>query len=622
MLERAVWWLGLLALGIALAACDGDPDAPEPTTTPAPTAMPTATPTAIATPPPTPTAAPPTPTAAPPTPTTTPAATTSPASDPVPQERWQPDIVEVDTDLFERLTYETGETITEYGLFFLDIETGRVEGWRQQGVDVPFGGRFLGLRNGGFGPLIAPYLHDRRSGRTFAWDWEAWPLEEFATERGERLIVERADASPGQYVVLDGDLNPITWFNLPTGGQDFRVNPEGDRALALGDGALHVIGLVSGQTLHVEIPAGIGPLHVSGYDVVPEKVSIFPEGFAFIGRDMNGKEQCRVVRYDWAATMMSDIAFRCAGVRPPISLSPNGRMIASETFTDTYPDRGLGDYYALTVISVFDTRTGEELIRAVSVLLDFPVGSLGLVHPTPWIADSSGIIVTVSEPTSSGVQRRSRILGIDGRWHPSPSMLDEPLVHEGWFPPYMVSASHDPSLFLLIRGKVVSRNSEVLASFNIDFPAILPEYGFVCYGTWWNTPKELAMLVRECGHTSWSLVLPMLPPGIKTPPFDERLLMTVITGETCVDLREEPSAEATRIACLPNGTVVELLASDGVESYADGYPVTIISNPDYFVWGQPDCRYGSGHDACVWLHVRDAEGAEGWMLTDSLRWAP
>lgn len=130
------------------------------------------------------------------------------------------------------------------------------------------------------------------------------------------------------------------------------------------------------------------------------------------------------------------------------------------------------------------------------------------------------------------------------------------------------------------------------------------------------------MLVRECGPTSFSVLLPLLPPGIQTPPFDERLLMAVTTGETCAGLREEPSAEATQTACLPDGTVVELLASDGVESYADGYPVTIASDPDYFVWGQPDCRYGSGHDACVWLHVRDTEGADGWMFADSLRWAP
>lgn len=128
MLERAVWWLGLLALGIALAACDGDPDAPEPTTIPAPATTPTATPTAIATPTAVPSTLPPTPTTptATPTQTATPIATASPDPAPVPLERWQPDIVEVDTDLFERLAYEPGETITEYGLFFLNTETGRV----------------------------------------------------------------------------------------------------------------------------------------------------------------------------------------------------------------------------------------------------------------------------------------------------------------------------------------------------------------------------------------------------------------------------------------------------------------------------------------------------------------
>ena len=80
MLERAVWWLGLLALGIALAACDGDPDAPAPTPIPAPTVTPTATPTAIATP-----TAVPTLTATPsPSPTPVSAVTPSPSPTPAP----------------------------------------------------------------------------------------------------------------------------------------------------------------------------------------------------------------------------------------------------------------------------------------------------------------------------------------------------------------------------------------------------------------------------------------------------------------------------------------------------------------------------------------------------------
>ena len=76
MLERAVWWLGLLALGLALAACDDDPDAPEPTTIPAPTVTSTATPTAIATPTAPPTTLPATPT---PSPTATAIATPTPS---------------------------------------------------------------------------------------------------------------------------------------------------------------------------------------------------------------------------------------------------------------------------------------------------------------------------------------------------------------------------------------------------------------------------------------------------------------------------------------------------------------------------------------------------------------
>jgi len=121
-------------------------------------------------------------------------------------------------------------------------------------------------------------------------------------------------------------------------------------------------------------------------------------------------------------------------------------------------------------------------------------------------------------------------------------------------------APESSSLFLLTRGTVVNRNDEVVASFNIDFAGIPPpHYGFVCYSMWWNAPEEVAVLIRGCGTTSWSDIRPPLPPGIALPPFDERLLMAVTTVETCSGFHEEPSAEATRIACLPNATVVEFI---------------------------------------------------------------
>ena len=631
MPERTVWWFGLLALGIAFAACGGGSDAPESAALPTLVATATATTTTVATPTPTPS-----PTA---TSTTTaagtPAEMANPTPEPAPPERWHPDIVEVETDLFERLEYAPGETITGYGLFLLDIGTGRVEGWREQGMDapwqdtysIPFGGRFLGLQT--LGAPIAPYLHDRRSGRTFAWDWQAHPLREFATERGERLIVERADEAPGQYVVLDGGLTPVAWFELPSGGQRLWMNPAGDRVLAFDRAAFHVINLATGRMLRAEAPAGTGPLHVSRDYIVREQVALFAsdagDGFALIGRDTNSREQCRVVRYDWTAAILSDVAFRCAGVLPKVALSPNGRGIASETFTNIYDTEGLiGTYSPLTIISVFDALTGEEIIRARSVLLDQPSdNSLGLVRTTSWLADSSGIVVTAIEPTINGDQRQSRILDVDGHWQPSPSMREAPSVHDGWFAPFAAPAPESSSLFLLTRGTVVNRNDEVVASFTIDFPGIPPpDYGFVCYSTWWNAPEEVAVLIRGCGHTSWSDVLPPLPPGIALPPFDERLLMAVTTVETCSGFHEEPSAEATRIACLPNATVVELLASDGVESYVDGYPVAVISAPDRFMWHTPGCDDGSGDGACVWLHVRDADGVEGWMLANDLTWVP
>ena len=81
---------------------------------------------------------------------------------------------------------------------------------------------------------------------------------------------------------------------------------------------------------------------------------------------------------------------------------------------------------------------------------------------------------------------------------------------------------------------------------------------------------------------------PPLVPVIERPPFDDRSLVEVVV-DTCHDVREHPQHDAPIVACLPNGTIAEM--DDFVPSFARN-----------------------------WMHIRTADGLEGWAGAHYLRW--
>ena len=78
---------------------------------------------------------------------------------------------------------------------------------------------------------------------------------------------------------------------------------------------------------------------------------------------------------------------------------------------------------------------------------------------------------------------------------------------------------------------------------------------------------------------------------IESPPFEDRLQVEVVV-DTCLRLRDEPSLRAAVLDCLPNGVILD----------TDGYTV------DYYHY-------------VPWMHVRTADGREGWASADYLQWA-
>ena len=82
---------------------------------------------------------------------------------------------------------------------------------------------------------------------------------------------------------------------------------------------------------------------------------------------------------------------------------------------------------------------------------------------------------------------------------------------------------------------------------------------------------------------------PPLAPVIESPPFEDRLQVEVVV-DTCLNLRQAPSLNAAVLTCLPNGAI-----ADTDDYYTDYYD--------------------------AWMHVRTADGLEGWASADYLRWA-
>ena len=295
MYGRLLAALTLAVVALAAAACESGEEAPTPAATATaglvavePTPTPTAEPTQTATPSPTPTATPTvaptaTPTPAPtrtptpiptPTPTATPTASPTPKPTPEPKPtpppsqcpepsttvavepvaaeasevattpgRWQPAIREIVTDhealgrvYFERDDEMELELCDAYGLFFLDVESGSVEGWTWDAPILPSpGNRFVY-----FSSDVTPVLYDRMTERSYTWNagevslvperpelqawhprwrsftdallgWRSGPDERLVFRSGTRYAVVNASLEAGAWFELDDAAAPLRW---------------------------------------------------------------------------------------------------------------------------------------------------------------------------------------------------------------------------------------------------------------------------------------------------------------------------------------------------------------------------------------------------------------------------
>ncbi len=541
---------------------------PDPSPSPAvpATTSPTPDPTPTATPTPSPQA----------TPTPTPTPAPEPEPDPTPEPAPTPEaapnalgIREVPTDeVFTRLEYPAGEQIPgDTGLLFLDVDTGAVEGWQSvEGLppEPSPGNRFVAVEGA---------LHDRVEGGTFSWDPAVLRR---AAWGGGRVVFERLDAEPqgeARYVLVDSSLEEVGSFAI-TPGFEIELAALDVGFLLVRDpevpGQLWLLGVGTPQVPLVALPAPVRTSRVEG-------------GFALVSGPVaegEGGQTCRVLRYDWSTSVLSDASFPCAGspdvLGTGVHVSPDGRWIAATTRSLDCCDPLAppeARFPAPSSISVFDASTGEEQLRVSGAAFPLRPGSASGV----WLADGSALVLD----TVLGLQ----LVGLDGQWLlPQPSLLPEGVL---------LPAPDDPARFLHDMQTVAGLNGQILAS------AEFAEVAF--FSSWGETSAEARIYQPPALRAAFGIA-PSILPATHLPPFDGSLTAEV-TVDSCLNVRAEPTTESDIEVCLPPERVVELVAHP-----SDGY---VVEGPCV-----EDDLYGN----CVWAYVLTEDGEQGWAYTDFLRW--
>lgn len=218
----------------------------------------------------------------------------------------------------------------------------------------------------------------------------------------------------------------------------------------------------------------------------------------------------------------------------------------------------------VTVISIFEAATGEELLRIRGAGQPEWQWDLSGV----WLADSSGVVV--------GTALGNRIATIEARWEVAPGL----------------PAPDTPNLFM--DGPTVrDRSGRVEATLEFGPPTREIRGIPNDWVQWGGTSSRLRVRTGIFYEAADFSEYPS-EAVIERSPFDDQLLVEVVV-DTCLNMREEPRLDAPILTCLPHGAVAILAALDH-----DGYW-------DVYRWP-------------AWMHIRTEDGVEGWAHADYLRW--
>lgn len=604
---------------------------PAPSTSPLPTSTPTraAAPDQTARPP---AAASPTPAPTPvPTPVPTPAPTTTPIPAPV-SNPTPPDaigeLIDPAPDAFEQRSYESGELIEWWhGIFFMDTETGRVEGYRVSeeasrlesyvselaGEEKAFS---YSARHAVYGPdnrwveviredRAVRFLVDRATDR-------AWRLGDYLNLHGasaDRLLWLVA----GTAVVTDHEFAELARSEGRLSGVYF--SPDGRRVLftdraVTASGEFAPLGSVyawdvetSERTLLFEPrahgewgePTAVWAWLRPGGETIRVRVEYArPEGTPRHPREW----------YD--LSWEGEVRARAASPGRHWSERPSPDLSYVAWAEEGYD---LGDYgRAWPAVVVADGESGEPLLRVRSA--GFPD------LDAAWLASGDGMVLW------GAAEANDRGWAVVVQIRPQPGLEWLPRLPDEWRPmlprgliPWprreaMVTAATGSDRFFAGRyrlfadgGAEESRDGVAL------YDALSGRWRLVAIRTYqpgadvfgdpffylipfWPAAggeRELAMVVR--GHRFRGGGMTELNrTALEFPPLEEEFAFRVARTGSCLRVRESPGEDQAIVDCLPDGTRV--VVSEGRPDMRD------------VAWAVGDLD---------WIHVRTDAGVEGWV---------
>ena len=507
------------------------------------------------------------------------------------------------------------------GLFFLDVETGGVEGWTWDAPILPSpGNRFVY-----FSSDVTPVLYDRMTERSYTWDagevslvperpelqaghWRSRTFTDgllgWNTGQDERLVFR----SGTRYAVVNASLGADAWFELDDAAAPLRwwVHPDGTHLLMRSvtdeesEARLHAIDLSDGSRATVRVPVPHAYAPYSQVRVSRSRVTTlsFREGAG-----------TSITHYDWALTALSSITF------PFGELSQDGSLLVGALFT---PGFELGVTFGLSATSIFDTVTGVELLRVKGAL---PSRSLYGVHDgrSVWLPGGSGLvlgtrdgssIVRMDDPRVSVFPAETR--SWEGLLIPSPDRVDRLDRPFQYSLPYCDGADSEDGRGEQCRAlsaRVVRDTGLELMSARVTLRILpgsfwdLPRWsglaGAYNRTSWGLTSDELRMHLSLGGQYEAGWARPVLPLAVDRPPFAPLMALEVSGGDTCTRLRAAPEFEAESLACLADRVSV------AAATYRFGYMLHLTTTSD----------------PGGWVHVRTEDGTEGWLPLANLRWA-
>jgi len=506
-------------------------------------------------------------------------------------------LVEVEGLLQFSTQPETPEAAGQ-GLYFLDIETGALEGWYPLIGDTFLRaasgfGRFTVFEReeptftGGVQYAAGQYLADRETRKVYRWEGDA------------RLVMQR-QSNFDYKLAAQGDLVlfriPVAeeddWFslfNVTTGDVKAVFQAEAEWGLISEDGSqiamassddspdLFVVDVASG----VVTPIGEAALEFLDLEGTIELIDAGDgETFLFAANPAKTRFSGIAVRYTWEGDLVSQVT------GSNVLVSHRGDYAA---VTERFPVDGDELANPWEVFNAYDMADASPIFRVVGV-----TPYLGFWGGNRWLADGSGLVVRKPDHELAVAMRDGSLRPFVGM--PSPDSTDV-------FGTYgaAVDAAGTPIVMVEFEGRVRD-----------------------LVNPWGETGDEIRLYIPRGGHGGPGLTASIVEPYVEEPPYGDLQLQLSDEGvaNELVGLRDEAGGPVVGQVEAPYRIRVQEVVrrcSGDFETYGDvgDCPALETTAHEDFVLLMTGVSVQEGRLlAGLWARVATGTGQQGWILLE------